>query len=184
MNTGSRRYSAWPSNNVPPPIEKNQNATGITLLRARSEAIHCTTKRMVKNPCATNPRMTQPSNLITKTSCRYPAKALNSSVMRRHLGSCGCRLLAADQPPYACQIHDSDPQPVEEAIIRHAGMAGPVDDVDIGDVVSLAPHQRRQKAVQPVEIGHCQKHLAPERLEAAAGIAGPIAEHRVAHAIG
>ena len=38
---------------MPPPIEKNQNATGITLLRARSDAIHCTTKRMVKNPCAT-----------------------------------------------------------------------------------------------------------------------------------
>src|SRR5476651_1275916 len=35
----------------------------MTLLRGRSEAIHCTTKRMVKNPCATNPRMTQPSNL-------------------------------------------------------------------------------------------------------------------------
>ena len=51
-------------------IEKNQNATGMTLARARSEAIHCTTKRMVKKPCATNPKTTQPSNLMMKTSCR------------------------------------------------------------------------------------------------------------------
>jgi hypothetical protein len=28
----------------------NQNATGITLLRARSDAIDCFSKRMVKNP--------------------------------------------------------------------------------------------------------------------------------------
>ena len=32
-------------------IEKNQKATGITLLRARSLAIHCTTKRMVNRAC-------------------------------------------------------------------------------------------------------------------------------------
>ena len=50
--------------------EYGQNATGITLLRARSDAIHCTTKRMVKNAWAKKPSTTQPSNLMTNTSRR------------------------------------------------------------------------------------------------------------------
>ena len=63
-------------------------------------------------------------------------------------------------------------------------MTGTVGHVDIGDVVTLATHQRRQEAMQPVEIRHRQKHLAPERLQAAAGIAGAVAQDGVAHAIG
>src|ERR1700677_1567745 len=109
MNTGSRRYNAYTSSSTPPPIEKNQNATGITLLRARSEAIHCTTKRMVKNPCATNPRTTQASNLMTKTSCREVGELLNRSGMVDHLGHNERPLLAADHPPRPGEIHDPDP---------------------------------------------------------------------------
>src|SRR3978361_1776158 len=63
-------------------------------------------------------------------------------------------------------------------------MAQPIDYIDIGDLVALAAHQRRQKPVQPIEIWHHQKHLAPERLQSAAGVAGAIAQDRVAHAIG
>src|ERR1700723_544749 len=109
MNTGSRRYNAYTSSSTPPPIEKNQNATGITLFRARSDAIHCTTKRMVKNPCAANPRTTQASNLMTKTSCREVVRWWNRSLMAGHLGHSGRRLLPADQPPPPGEIHDSDP---------------------------------------------------------------------------
>src|ERR1700730_15005520 len=63
-------------------------------------------------------------------------------------------------------------------------MARPIDDVDIGDLVSFAAYQRRQKAMKPVEIRHREKDLAPERFQAAAGVAGAIAKNRVAHAIG
>src|SRR5439155_1570357 len=40
---------------VPPPIEKNQNETGTTLSFFRSEAIHCTRKRLEKNAWPRNP---------------------------------------------------------------------------------------------------------------------------------
>src|SRR5258706_15934007 len=63
-------------------------------------------------------------------------------------------------------------------------MARPIDDVDIGDLVALPSYQRRQKTMQPVEVRHRQEHLAPECLQAAAGVAGAIAQDRVAHAIG
>ena len=33
-------------------MEKNQNAIGTTLRPARSDAIHCTTKRMANRNCA------------------------------------------------------------------------------------------------------------------------------------
>src|ERR1700681_664007 len=38
--------------------------------------------------------------------------------------------------------------------------------------------------MQPVEVRHHQEYLAPECLQAAAGIAGAIAQDPVAHAIG
>src|SRR5688572_14581496 len=63
-------------------------------------------------------------------------------------------------------------------------MSGTVDDVDIDDVKTLAAHQRRQKAMQPVEIRHHQEYLAAERLQATAGIAGAVVQNGVADAIG
>src|SRR6202165_1681839 len=63
-------------------------------------------------------------------------------------------------------------------------MARPIDDVDIGDLVSFAAYQRRQKAMQPIEVWHRKKHPAPKPFQAAAGVAGAIAQNRVAHAIG
>ena len=52
------------SNVSPPPMEKNQNATGITLSFRLSEAIHWTTKRMEKNACPTNPTDSQNCSLL------------------------------------------------------------------------------------------------------------------------
>ena len=44
---------------MPPPIEKNQKAAGMMLLRARSLAIHWTTKRMKKKAWPRNPMISQ-----------------------------------------------------------------------------------------------------------------------------
>src|SRR3981189_703417 len=38
--------------------------------------------------------------------------------------------------------------------------------------------------MQPIEVRQRQEHLAPKRLQAAAGIAGAVAQDSVAHAIG
>src|ERR1700757_3052266 len=100
-----------------------------------------------------------------------------------NLGHNWGRLLAADQPPHAGEIHDSDPEPVEEAVVRHARTPGAVDHVDIGDVKTLAPHQGRKKTVQSVEIGQHQEHIAPERLQAAAGIAGAVMQDGAADGV-
>ena len=82
------------------------------------------------------------------------------------------------------EIHDADPEPVEEAVVRHAGAARPVLHVDIADLESFAPEQRREEAVQPVEIGHHQECIAQKRFQAAAGVAGAVAQDRAAHAVG
>src|ERR1039457_3927521 len=63
-------------------------------------------------------------------------------------------------------------------------MAGPIGDVDIGDLVPFPAHQRRPKTMQPVAIRHRQKYLAPKCLQAATGVTGAIAQDGVAHAIG
>jgi hypothetical protein len=42
----------------------------MTLRPTRSEAIHCTAKRAVKNACAAKPSSTHQSNRTTNTSCR------------------------------------------------------------------------------------------------------------------
>ena len=62
--SGPRQHSRHP----PPPLEKNQNAIGITLCPARSLEIHCTRKRAVNSNCAHSPKASQKSNLATKTS--------------------------------------------------------------------------------------------------------------------
>src|ERR1700692_1937498 len=63
-------------------------------------------------------------------------------------------------------------------------MAWPIDYVDIGDLVTLPAHYRRQKAMQPIEIRQHQENLAPERLQAAAGVAGTVVQNAAAYAVG
>src|SRR5262245_37596009 len=63
-------------------------------------------------------------------------------------------------------------------------MAWTVDYLDIGDLIPFAAHQRRQEAVQAVEIGHRQKHLARKRLEPAAGVAGAVVQDGAADLVG
>src|SRR6267142_424031 len=62
-------------------------------------------------------------------------------------------------------------------------MARAVDNVNIGDVETFAAHQRRQEAMQSVEVRHREEHLARERLQPAAGVAGTVAQDRLAHAV-
>src|SRR5580700_3147368 len=63
-------------------------------------------------------------------------------------------------------------------------MPRPVDHVDISDLIPFAAYQRRQKTMKTVEIRQRQEHLAPERFQAATGIAGTIAQDGAAHPVG
>src|SRR5215472_2399146 len=48
----------------PPPMEKNQKEMGMTLSLLRSEAIHCTRKRLKKKPCPRNPMDSQNCSVV------------------------------------------------------------------------------------------------------------------------
>src|SRR3569833_994380 len=111
-------------------------------------------------------------------SCCAPARIGSAS---GHLGRNWSRLLATDQPPDAGKIHDPDPEPVEEAVIRDTRVTRTIDDVDIGDVISLPAYQSRQEPMQAIEIRHHQDNFSAEGLEAAAGVAGAIVEDRIAN---
>ncbi len=111
-----------------------------------------------------------------------PAPAARQSSLK--LRNLRHALPAADQPPDAEQVQNSDPEPVPEAVVRHAVQARPVHHVDVADLVALALDQRRQEAVQPVEIRQRQKQIALKRLEAATGVARAVAQDRAAHAVG
>ena len=52
------------------------------------------------------------------------------------------------------------------------------------DLVALAQHQRRQEAVDVIEVGQAQEGLAPERLQPAAGVGRRVVQQRLAHAVG
>src|SRR3979409_2695645 len=72
-------------------------------------------------------------------------------------------LAPAHQPPHTGQIENADPKPVPQAVVRGARMTRPVDHVDITDGKTIAPEQRGQKTMQPVEIRQRQESLAPTR---------------------
>src|SRR5215831_15108384 len=52
------------SRTQPPPMEKNQKERGMTLSLLRSEAIHCTRKRLKKKPCPRNPMDSQNCSVV------------------------------------------------------------------------------------------------------------------------
>src|ERR1700746_3065164 len=124
----------------------------MTLWPARSEAIHWTRKRIVNSACAASPSSTHQSSLVTKTSVRYAPIACDISMSKRDLHRFGNAFFAADEPPHAEKNHQDDPQPIPKAIIGCAMPAWPVDDRDVNDIETFAPDQRRQKAMQPVEV--------------------------------
>src|SRR5215831_15465040 len=107
-----------------------------------------------------------------------------STSIARNLRNLRYALLPAHQPPHAGEIEDADPQPVPHAVVRHAVPALAVDHVDIDHVEAVAPHQRRQETMQPVEIRQREKQVAAKRLEPAAGVARAVAQDRAAHAVG
>ena len=53
-----------------------------------------------------------------------------------------------------------------------------------GDAVAAETHQRRQKAVLGVEKRQLEKDIAPDQLEAAAGVDGTVAQQRLTQAVG
>ena len=117
----------------PPPIENNQNAIGMTLRPARSDAIHCTRKRMVNSACATKPSTTHQSSLHHEDVVQIVADARAKIDQHSNLRNLRHALAPADQPPARRQIEDADPEPVPHPVVRHAVTARPVDHVDIGD---------------------------------------------------
>ena len=97
--------------------------------------------------------------------------------------TCGTRLRRRTSHQHAGKIEDADPQPVPYPVIRFSVTPRPIDHVDIGDGVAVAAEQRRQKTMQPVEIGQRQKCVAPEHFQSAAGVARAVAQDRAAHAV-
>src|SRR6266699_3585270 len=89
-----------------------------------------------------------------------------------------------DQPPHPGEVEYADPQPVPKSVIRAAVAARTIDDFHVRDFIAVAPDERRQEAMQGVEIGQRQERVAPERLEPAAGVAGSVAQDRAAHGVG
>src|SRR5262245_62151472 len=119
------------------------------------------------------------------TSWRYwPSCCDSSTSIGRHLHRLRNLLAAADQPPHAEQIENADPQPVPQAVVRDTVLARPIDYIDIVDRMAFAADQRRQEAMQPVEIGKPQEQVARKRLQAAAGVARAVAQDGGAHPIG
>src|ERR1700722_4508574 len=133
-------------------MEKYQKPSGMMLRPARSDAIHCTKKRMVNRPWATKPRNTHQSSLVMNTSCGWAPTARDRTTSKGYLAGVRNPLCAPDDPPPAGEIENADPQPVEETVIRRAIAARPVDHLHIADVKAVAADQRRQKAMQAVEI--------------------------------
>src|ERR1043166_2458335 len=89
-----------------------------------------------------------------------------------------------DQPPHAGEVEYADPQPVPKSVVRTAVAARTIDDFHVGDFIAVAPDERRQEAMQGIEIRQGQESVAPECLEPATGVAGSVTQDRAAHAVG
>src|SRR5215471_16190635 len=68
------------SRTLPPPMEKNQKEMGMTLSLLRSEAIHCTRKRLKKKPCPRNPMHSQNCSVVIISASLESAAALPHSL--------------------------------------------------------------------------------------------------------
>src|SRR5262250_266479 len=62
------------SRTQPPPMEKNQKEMGMTLSLLRSEAIHCTRKRLKKKPCPRNPMHSQNCSVVIISASLNPRR--------------------------------------------------------------------------------------------------------------
>src|SRR6185437_16866859 len=100
----------------------------------RSTAPESARQRQAALPARTPARNRTWQRKYRRCNCRAPDRTGSTSL---HLGDDRRRPLAADQPPHAEEIHDPDPEPIEEAVVGHAGMARPVDHVDIGDLIAF-----------------------------------------------
>ena len=157
----------------------------MTLLPARSEAIHCTSEARGEKRLRDEAEQHPPIQLARRTR-RADSRQPRSTDRRAFYTSeiSGTRFLRRISHHTPHEIENSDPQPVPKSIVRHAVPARPVDHIDIADVAALAANQRRQEAMQPVEIRQRQANIARKRLEPAAGVARAVAQDRAAHRVG
>src|SRR5262249_13524402 len=59
-----------------------------------------------------------------------------------------------------------------------------IDDVELADLEAFAPHQRRQEAMQSVEVKQREEYRAGKRLQAGAGVGRAVAQDGGADAVG
>src|SRR5690554_1117287 len=123
----------------------------MTLRRARSDAIHCTRKRIVNRPWAMKPRRIQPSNWSTNTVRIQSARKPANSVMSNLLDVAGHASPPAPQPPDTDQVECPLQAPVENPVIGTPVLPWPVDDIVMGDAKPLLQHERRHEAMRAVE---------------------------------
>ena len=72
---------------------------------------------------------------------------------------------------------------VPHAVFRAPRAARPVAHGHEAHLIAFAQHQRDEIAVHVIEIGKRQERVAPEHLQAAAGVVRVVAEQRAAHAV-
>src|SRR5580704_19182270 len=142
---------------------------------AISLRIHWIRKREAKSNCPTLPRTFQGSRKNEKTWFKLCIlELLDVSVSAE----------APLEPHDADDVRDADGEPIQHAIFRAPGAPRPVADLNEANFVALAQHQRDQIAVHVIEIGKGEIGLALERLQAATGILGGVADERAPDAVG
>src|SRR5690606_14064383 len=66
------------------------------------------------------------------------------------------------QPHHAQQVREGRAQPAPVGVFRPARLAVAVIDLEVAVLIPLADHQRRQVAVDVIEVGQAQEDVAAE----------------------
>src|SRR5690606_6060438 len=101
----------------PPASEKYQNTTGITDLRARSEAIHWTRKRPVNMSWPNRPKATHQNSVPLSTWRMAKSRSILGPLPRTGF------LLPPDEPHHPEKVDRADKAPLEVAVMRAARVA-------------------------------------------------------------
>ena len=91
--------------------------------------------------------------------------------------------MAPLQPAHAQKIVHAHQQTAEIRVFGCTLKARAVVDRHIGDAPAFALRQRDQEAVHVIEIGQAQEHVAMKGFQAAAGVAGAVAQQGIAQAV-
>src|SRR5438445_2379961 len=133
----------------PPTRLRYQKATGMVLSLRRSEASHCTMKRMPKRICPRMPNSTQP------LTCSRRSNVILHLVAQ----------LAPLHPAHSQQVHERRKEPVADAVFRIAVPARPMADRDLPHTEPLHLQERRQEPVHAVVEHEARQGGVPEGLE-------------------